>query len=400
MGLVIHRKRRFWFRRRHFVVVGIICCILLYPIFAFLFLSRHDQDSNVQPDLRIGSYNIWNFMFHWNVRKRGIVDEIRRANPDVVGLQEIRVSASLGHQFDQLRALLPEYPYAYFENATTVGDDGTNEGVGVLSKHPIVETGHRNFALEGGSDLNRRIALYVTVNTPQIGLVNVVVTHFSYDTGNQCRNVADLMFFLNEFDRTAPLVILGDFNAYNNYPFAMLMLTGDDVAPASNPCRQQRQQAEAVAGEAMPDVGKFRDVWSSLYPHDAGLTFSNMPSPGLESRPDRILVGEHKCLREKQILVTGDGSEYRRQYYWRIVFARFWESFQLSPGLVFSALWALALIRVSRLFIVPVVLGYAYVYVPAAFDFIPEEFFPSDHRALTAVFDVLCRPGGSAAAAS
>jgi hypothetical protein len=89
--------------------------------------------------LKVGTWNIWNQMFHFSVRKLRLTEVIRREGVHVVGFQEVRKLAS-GSQLDELAALLPDYKWKAFVPAMhgLKGDNG--EGVAIISKYPILET--------------------------------------------------------------------------------------------------------------------------------------------------------------------------------------------------------------------------------------------------------------------
>jgi len=53
----------------------------------------------------------------------------------------------------------------------------------------------------------------------------------------------------------------------------------------------------------------FIDAWKYIHGDQPGYTFSNMPKPGLISRPDRILVSK-SGLKVKSIMVNGKGHLY------------------------------------------------------------------------------------------
>lgn len=65
-------------------------------------------------------------------------------------------------------------------------------------------------------DKNTRIVLRATVELPSGTQLNFFVSHLSYDKGIQCRNVGELLQFVNSFDPSStPQILLGDFNTYN-----------------------------------------------------------------------------------------------------------------------------------------------------------------------------------------
>jgi hypothetical protein len=60
-----------------------------------------------ESDLSVASVNLWNIMFLWEVRRRGIARAMRSAGVDVIVMQEVRVGAKLS-QIDDLQLLLPQ----------------------------------------------------------------------------------------------------------------------------------------------------------------------------------------------------------------------------------------------------------------------------------------------------
>lgn len=154
---------------------------------------------------------VWNVMFNWRIRHKGIADLIRQSGVDVIGLQEVRAGSNFS-QLDELRALLPEFGFSAYatpptEHAETGsssgGGGGVSEGVAILSRYPLSDVRELHMpAVEGSADTNSRVALYARVGTAAKagagpgGDVGLVVTHVSWDRhGVQCMNFEQLRRF-------------------------------------------------------------------------------------------------------------------------------------------------------------------------------------------------------------
>jgi endonuclease/exonuclease/phosphatase family metal-dependent hydrolase len=220
------------------------------------------------------SYNIWNWNGDWPVRKQLIADVVKENHPDVVGFQEIRTRLGSGtNQLEELAALLPGYHYVY-QPAMYYRDDA--EGVGILTKYPILSTQYINLThVPGTADANKRVVLKTLLDTP-FGLFNFFATHFSYAKGlGQMSNAMELLNWMHQQEPgPAPQVVVGDFNIYTDFLRPVDFLTGKT--------------------SYLGKTGDLRDIWETLYPDDNGYTFSNLPgSSGLINRADRILIRAH-----------------------------------------------------------------------------------------------------------
>jgi hypothetical protein len=100
-----------------------------------------------------------------------------------------------------------------------------------------------------------------------------------------------------------------------------------------------------------------------------------------------ILLERDSNLKVVEVTVSENGVYYGRAYYWSVI----WERSQGFLRSIFSAfwifvdIWALYLCKVSpkRLSIL-VILFYGYFWYQEAFNYVAEEFFPSDHQILVA----------------
>ncbi|KAJ8301501.1 hypothetical protein KUTeg_020488 [Tegillarca granosa] len=241
--------------------------------------------------------------------------QIKENKPDIIAFQEVRIDSSgLRDQIKDLQNIMHEYKWKKSEPAhdvtkhkLSVTEGWEKEGIGILSRKRIVSSHVIPLPYTYGPDSNRRIALRVKVQVNKKTMVEVVVVHFSYDRKQQCKNAKAL--------HMTNVIILGDFNTYNDYEWPIRLMTSPKDDIQTQGCFQQQQQ-----------LGKFRSVYIDAWEktkkeEEKGLTFSNMPTPGLESRPDRILVNAigYNPLSSR---IVGDGATYRAKFNHSIMYYR------------------------------------------------------------------------------
>jgi hypothetical protein len=118
-----------------------------------------------------------------------------------------------------------------------------------------------------------------------------------------------------------------------------------------------------------------------------------MPFPGLESRPDRIYFQESNFIKQKNIKVIGDGTLYRKNYYWKTIFQRFKNEFssffnELKIFICYSfcTLWIIYICNIFKKLYVLFILIIIIILRKTVFNYMEEEFYPSDHQAVIASF--------------
>lgn len=159
--------------------------------------------------LKVVTLNIWHDAGDWATRQRLIVDAIRRADPDVIGFQEILEdkAKNLPNQADTLGAMLPGYAVHF----TAVDPEGSPKRYGnaILSRLPVIETASKK--LEPLNDFRTAIRARVDVGGRAVDIVNTHLAHQPDAGPVRARQIADLLGWLPT-DGT-PLVAVGDFNA-------------------------------------------------------------------------------------------------------------------------------------------------------------------------------------------
>ncbi|KAH9489179.1 hypothetical protein Btru_057770 [Bulinus truncatus] len=231
-------------------------------------------------------------MFNWKVRIQHIADLIQENNIDIIAFQEVRIAGT---------ATKPVNSYWY-------GWD--KEGLGILSRKQIVSSTTVNLTNIGQIDTNPRIALHVHIRLDTLSSLHVIVVHFSYDRNQQCKNAEELMNYISN-QALSNVVILGDFNVYTDFPRPIDIF----ISKRQSSCFIKSDTSSSFS------LGSFKDAWISFDKHGTGgFTFSNMPEPGLVSRPDRILISKNITVDQAKII--GDGLEFKNHLYFSILLSR------------------------------------------------------------------------------
>jgi endonuclease/exonuclease/phosphatase family metal-dependent hydrolase len=202
--------------------------------------------------VKVVTLNLWGEQPPLAARMARIVGELAALAPDVVALQEVRqIPGALPNQAAALAAALGAHQV--YAGATPWG--GGEEGLAILSRHPIVDSDHR--ALPHATDAERRIVLRARLATPA-GELAVFTTHLNYRlTDGQKRE--DQIFaaetFVAETPSDLPKIWMGDFNA----------------TPDSDEVRYLRG-LRSIGGRRV----FYQDAFLRLHPGEAGHTWSSL----------------------------------------------------------------------------------------------------------------------------
>jgi endonuclease/exonuclease/phosphatase family metal-dependent hydrolase len=397
--------------------------------------------SDKPTSIRIVSFNLWNNMFRWPVRKDFMAQMIQESNADVVALQEVvkymqyaffEPAGTMYHQMYELLELLPDFQYfAYIPETNLAGALETHntinlekaisgeinwkkgipakqrragnpllweEGLAILSRYPLEDISFRRFDPppklpkkvkatlpkkhnnNNNNNSNKkssahqrpqrvpsahgrkllgvkqkptpkgktkkpkkkqtqpydkipRVALHARVLVPVTAAaadesesvaMDLFITHLSYDKRLQCRQAVELSNFAAETSSKESLrVLTGDLNVYNDYEWPITVfglevnkktLTDPANTNHTNPC---------IAARA--DLVDAAHVYTDAAASNPVFTFSNLPSPGLESRPDRLLASSSLSqweIGKMHAMTTSGGSEYLAAYYWQVLLRR------------------------------------------------------------------------------
>lgn len=158
--------------------------------------------------IRVGTLNCRNTANGWRRRRRVLLPQLAELDPDLIGLQELRRWPSQARWIN--RALNDRVgdgaPYDAQRTYKT-GLFGLWEGIGVLSRLPIVDRGRLDL------QVHNRVANHVAVELPGGGVLDFYNTHLSSKTPEARTAQARLLLQWLAERADNPQVLVGDFNA-------------------------------------------------------------------------------------------------------------------------------------------------------------------------------------------
>lgn len=268
----------------------------------------------------VATYNLWNVMYQWEIRKLYIAEMIQKTEADIIGFQDVRAIFDLTHsQIDELQFLLPEYKYKQYLPLQLVKDrknfqtDGWEwEGVGFLSKFRILNNVAFNHSLPLGSpDQTNRAFLYAQFHIePDDMEINVIFVDLSHHKLTQCSNAYEIVKFIYSVG-VESLIVMGNFNVDEEFNIPLKAIADGYFSDSGGFCKDIGNVFNQE--QYLSHDYKFHDAWVNMNWHFSGFTFSNLPSTGLESRPDRILVSQ-TGMKISSSLTLGKGPLYEHRY--------------------------------------------------------------------------------------
>jgi len=173
--------------------------------------------------LKVLSLNIWNRSGPWPERLSLIKDEIKRLDPDVIGLQEVMrlvrpgTEVPLSPEHDQAAEVAASFGYEIAWTPAADYGNGLLMGNAILSRFPIFET--RGFRLPDAGTGERRALLFALVGA-KWGRLPLFVTHLNWRFDHGFARLAQVRFIADRVEELAPAlggflppVLMGDFNA-------------------------------------------------------------------------------------------------------------------------------------------------------------------------------------------
>lgn len=161
--------------------------------------------------VKVMTINLRNDSDEWERRFPLIAAEIDRLEPDIIGLQEIEIADDAAEHLNDLLAARGHARY-HLHQKRKPGFRGffTGEGVGIMSRWPIVETHHEDLP-------EMRISVLARVKHPSGGFIDMMNTHLHQKGGaeadgirlEEARQTVDLA---NRNDDCWPTFLTGDMN--------------------------------------------------------------------------------------------------------------------------------------------------------------------------------------------
>ena len=162
--------------------------------------------------MKILNFNLWNYN-NWEERKPLIVDFIKKHNPDIITMQEVRddlrFNSKGNNQAKQINNLL-NYPYLKFiktmdvNKVNNLDNPPCHEGLAVLSKYAFVKSQKAPLKKHPNDKFTRAI-LWTRIN--DLDLINV---HYSPDDLFSKLHLEETLKFAKK-EKIKPIII-GDFN--------------------------------------------------------------------------------------------------------------------------------------------------------------------------------------------
>jgi len=168
--------------------------------------------------VRVATLNLRNTADRWRARRALLVRQLVALAPDVMAFQELRVLPDQGRWIvrEVARATGGGLSYSCHRRPKS-GPAGLWEGIGVLSRVPVVSTAWRDLGAQG------RVVQLVTVRAPAGGVVDVYNTHLGL--GGEALRSAQAGRILEWMDGRRPgaALVLGDLNARPGSPTIELL---------------------------------------------------------------------------------------------------------------------------------------------------------------------------------
>ncbi|MFW6183782.1 MAG: endonuclease/exonuclease/phosphatase family protein [Chloroflexota bacterium] len=169
--------------------------------------------------LKVATLNLHNNHHRWRERRRLVVAEILDTMPDVLSLQEINLAIGQGtwlmRQVNTRLSGSPGAPYRLLQERKRQLLGGYFEGVGILTRLPVVSSDAINLGHEG------RVALRANVVLSSGETLDFIATHLHHVShAHQARleQVMLLTGWANEIGRVPLQVFAGDFNEVPDGP--------------------------------------------------------------------------------------------------------------------------------------------------------------------------------------
>ena len=171
--------------------------------------------------IKIFNLNLWNYT-NWKEREPRILETIKKQNPDIITLQEVRDDIQFNKKKDnQAKQLNRElnYPYYAFYPVTDKQRERPEkyknyciEGTAILSKFPIIKV-ERKKLQKHKQDRYTCGNLYVKIKAEKI--IDLIVVHFSNSNYFSLLHILETLKDVKK--RGIKPIIIGDFNIIDSY---------------------------------------------------------------------------------------------------------------------------------------------------------------------------------------
>ncbi|MBT2748890.1 MULTISPECIES: endonuclease/exonuclease/phosphatase family protein [unclassified Lysobacter] len=171
------------------------------------------QDTIAAAPVAVLTLNLWHDKGDWPKRRAMIVDEIRRLNPNLIALQEVLQRPGLRNQAEDLAQAT-----GYQVRFVSVDADDAERRYGNAILYKTLGSAQDMRKLEPLNDY--RTAAHATLDAMHKG-VDFYATHLHNEREGGAirrRQIASLLDFIDDSQRTGNVIVAGDFNSDADSP--------------------------------------------------------------------------------------------------------------------------------------------------------------------------------------
>lgn len=168
--------------------------------------------------LRIATLNLEQDHKCWEARRDLVAAQMTELNPDMLALNEIHIPTQTGRWLQRSAGKLSRTKYTLVQQSK-VGEDSRTQGEGLLTRHPVIETGNLDYRSHDC------VALVVRFEIAD-RFLDLYVTHLiAARVGDSARQdqAKQLLEWIHTRDDADFSVVCGDFNAAPDQPSIRLM---------------------------------------------------------------------------------------------------------------------------------------------------------------------------------
>lgn len=169
--------------------------------------------SLAQTTVSVVTLNIWHDRDPWPERLNYMVRELRRLDPDVIGLQEVLQHETLPNQAGTMAQALG---LDWYFSSVDPEDRPRRYGNAILTKHRIIE---RNWTpLDPRDDYRTAAHVRIAIDGAEVDVYDTHLHHTGEGGAIRREQIEGLLAFIRNTRGSGPVIVLGDFNTMTDSP--------------------------------------------------------------------------------------------------------------------------------------------------------------------------------------
>lgn len=175
--------------------------------------TRKAPEAVQSKELTVLTYNIWHDQADWPKRLDYMLEEIRRIDPDIIGLQEVIQRAELENQ---AKTIANELGYYLYFSTVDPPERETRYGNAILSRFPFAENNMKK--LDPLDDYRTVAHAAMNIHGVQLDIYNTHLHHTREGGNIRKTQIADLLEFIESTRTGKQVILMGDFNTAPDQP--------------------------------------------------------------------------------------------------------------------------------------------------------------------------------------